>query len=183
MTTHHHQPAARPAASRFVARATLAALVALLLALASRARTPAQAAPAPVQASSETARGDHGGPAVAPPGSPARGPARWVASIHDRFDLARALADAIFIDGFYRTPASPLYDACLDRIQSRLEAAGFSSEGSSLRLLSCGGAPISRAFIERGYHMFNCPFFVSYGITESCGKLAMSMPYRVLKHL
>ncbi len=134
MTTHHHLPAARPAAHRFVARASFAALTALLLALASRARIPAQAAPAPVQASAETARGDHEGPAVAPPGSPARGPARWVASIHDRFDLARALTDAIFVDGFYRTPASPLYDACLDRIRSRLEAAGFSSEGSSLRL-------------------------------------------------
>lgn len=77
---------------------------------------------------------DHNGPAVAPAGTPARGPARWVGPLHDGFDVARALGDTIFIDGFYRTPGSPLYDACLDRIRARLEAAGFDAHEGPLRL-------------------------------------------------
>lgn len=77
----------------------------------------------------------HDGPGVAPAGNPVRGAARWVSSLHDRFDVAEALVDTVFIDGFYRTPASPLYDACLDRLRARLLAAGFSEEGEgALRL-------------------------------------------------
>ena len=134
MTIIPHQPAVGAAASRLAAGARLAALLALPLVLAPRAPGRAQDAPAPASNSAEVDLKGHVGPPVAPPGSPARGPARWVAPIHDRFDLARALGDAIFIDGFYRTPASPHYDACLDRIRARLEAAGFSAQGSALRL-------------------------------------------------
>ena len=46
----------------------------------------------------------------------------------------------------------------------------------TLRLVSCGGSPISSAFIERAFELFNCIFFVSYGMTECCGKIAMSLP-------
>ena len=124
----------RAAASRLATRARYAALMALPLALAPRASAQVQDRPTPPPTPGEAASMDHDGPAVSPPGTPARGPARWVAPLHDGFDLARALGDATFIDGFYRTPASPLYDACLDRVKARLESAGFSAEGRSLRI-------------------------------------------------
>ncbi|QDV06348.1 Peptidase family M28 [Planctomycetes bacterium Poly30] len=88
---------------------------------------------------------DHSGPAVAPPitvagrplpdeledpsaGAPAgevAGPARFTGLVYDAFDVGTALEDTLFIDGFYRTPGSPLYDAVIDRLHARLEAAGF----------------------------------------------------------
>ncbi|MFT5733576.1 MAG: hypothetical protein ACJA2W_002432 [Planctomycetota bacterium] len=68
---------------------------------------------------------DHKGPGVAPPTKDALGPARFVRHVHDAFDLGAALEDTIFIDGFYRTPGSPLYDAVLDRLYERLQSAGF----------------------------------------------------------
>lgn len=73
----------------------------------------------------------HNGPKVAPPETKMEGPARYVGKVHDAFDVARALEDTVFIDGFYRTPGSPLYDAVIDRLHARLAAAGF---GDSDRL-------------------------------------------------
>lgn len=46
---------------------------------------------------------------------------------------------------------------------------------SSLRLLSCGGSPQSRAIVMRAIALFGCEFFVSYGMTECCGKISMSI--------
>lgn len=46
---------------------------------------------------------------------------------------------------------------------------------SRLRLLSCGGSPQSAATISRAIATFGCEFFVSYGMTECCGKISMSI--------
>ena len=45
----------------------------------------------------------------------------------------------------------------------------------SLRLVSCGGAPLSKASLLRAQRLFGCEFFQSYGMTECCGKISMSM--------
>ena len=45
----------------------------------------------------------------------------------------------------------------------------------SLRLVSCGGAPLSEASVLRAHRLFGCEFFQSYGMTECCGKISMSM--------
>lgn len=46
---------------------------------------------------------------------------------------------------------------------------------SSLRLLSCGGSPQSKSIVMRAIALFGCEFFVSYGMTECCGKISMSI--------
>ena len=46
---------------------------------------------------------------------------------------------------------------------------------SSLRVLSCGGSPQSPAVIVRAISIFGCEFFLSYGMTETCGKITMSI--------
>ena len=45
----------------------------------------------------------------------------------------------------------------------------------SLRVLSCGGSPQSPAVLARAISVFGCEFFVSYGMTECCGKISMSI--------
>lgn len=50
---------------------------------------------------------------------------------------------------------------------------------SSLRLMSCGGSPQSPQVIAQAVAAFGCEFFVSYGMTECCGKISMSLlPWR-----
>ena len=49
---------------------------------------------------------------------------------------------------------------------------------SSLRLLSCGGSPLPPANVTAATAAFGCRFFVSYGMTETCGKIAVSLPRR-----
>jgi acyl-CoA synthetase (AMP-forming)/AMP-acid ligase II len=46
---------------------------------------------------------------------------------------------------------------------------------SSLRVLSCGGSPQSPAVVSRAIALFGCEFFLSYGMTECCGKISMSI--------
>ena len=46
---------------------------------------------------------------------------------------------------------------------------------SCLRVLSCGGSPQSPAVITRAIAIFGCEFFLSYGMTETCGKISMSI--------
>jgi len=46
---------------------------------------------------------------------------------------------------------------------------------SSLRLVSCGGSPLAAAVVKRAIGAFGCEFFVSYGMTECCGKISMSL--------
>ncbi|KDD72376.1 AMP-binding enzyme, partial [Helicosporidium sp. ATCC 50920] len=46
---------------------------------------------------------------------------------------------------------------------------------TSLRLVSCGGSPASPAVVRAAVALFGCEFFVSYGMTETCGKIAMSI--------
>ncbi|KAJ9444505.1 EryA1 [Diplonema papillatum] len=46
---------------------------------------------------------------------------------------------------------------------------------TSLQMLSCGGAPLNRETTLRAIAVFGCEVFQSYGMTESCGKIAMSL--------
>ena len=46
---------------------------------------------------------------------------------------------------------------------------------SSLRIMSCGGSPQSNSNIKKTISIFGCEFFVSYGMTECCGKISMSI--------
>ena len=46
---------------------------------------------------------------------------------------------------------------------------------SSLRVVSCGGSPQADSVIHRCIACFGCEFFVSYGMTECCGKISMSI--------
>ncbi len=87
--------------------------------------------PQSAEAEPSAAELEHNGPRVAPPDTGSEGPARYVPKVHDAFDIAAAMEDTVFIDGFYRTPGSPLYDKVIDRLHSRLMAAGF---GDSDRL-------------------------------------------------
>lgn len=81
----------------------------------------------------QEAAAGHIGPPVAPAAESA-GPARFVGPLYGGFDMARAMADSIYIDGFYRTPASPLYDLCLDRLAETLQGAGYGTmNGLTLR--------------------------------------------------
>ena len=45
----------------------------------------------------------------------------------------------------------------------------------NLRILSCGGAPLDNLSIKKIKQIFNCEFFISYGMTECCGKISMSI--------
>jgi acyl-CoA synthetase (AMP-forming)/AMP-acid ligase II len=42
---------------------------------------------------------------------------------------------------------------------------------SPLRILSCGGSPLAPTVVRRAVGAFGCEFFVSYGMTECCGKV------------
>ena len=46
---------------------------------------------------------------------------------------------------------------------------------SALRLVSCGGSPLAATVVSRAIATFGCEFFVSYGMTECCGKISMSL--------
>jgi acyl-CoA synthetase (AMP-forming)/AMP-acid ligase II/3-oxoacyl-(acyl-carrier-protein) synthase len=46
---------------------------------------------------------------------------------------------------------------------------------SSLRLASCGGSPLPPTTVRRAIALLGCEFFVSYGMTECCGKISMSI--------
>ncbi|DBA84018.1 TPA: hypothetical protein ACH3X1_006502 [Trebouxia sp. C0004] len=46
---------------------------------------------------------------------------------------------------------------------------------SCLRIASCGGSPLPPATVRRAIAAFGCPFFISYGMTECCGKISMSL--------
>jgi aminopeptidase YwaD len=67
----------------------------------------------------------HIGPQVAPGKT---GPARFVGPIYEHFDTKAALATLSFVDGFYRAPGNEGYNACIDHLRSRLEAAGFGTK-------------------------------------------------------
>lgn len=43
---------------------------------------------------------------------------------------------------------------------------------SSLRLVSCGGSPLAPDTARRAIAFFGCPFFQSYGLTETSGGFA-----------
>eukprot|EP00756_Hemistasia_phaeocysticola_P028773 Hpha_TRINITY_DN16192_c0_g4::TRINITY_DN16192_c0_g4_i1::g.7701::m.7701 len=53
--------------------------------------------------------------------------------------------------------------------------AASSFDLSSLQLVSCGGAPLNRETVLRAMRLFGCEFFQSYGMTECCGKISMSL--------
>eukprot|EP00963_Diacronema_lutheri_P005867 scaffold467_cov366-Pavlova_lutheri.AAC.1 len=45
----------------------------------------------------------------------------------------------------------------------------------SMRILSCGGSPLPPAVASTVIAFVGCEFFVSYGMTECCGKISMSL--------
>ncbi|KAK3277853.1 hypothetical protein CYMTET_14166 [Cymbomonas tetramitiformis] len=45
----------------------------------------------------------------------------------------------------------------------------------SLELVSCGGAPLNRVEVLRALEVLQCEFFLSYGMSECCGKITMSL--------
>ncbi|EGB12395.1 hypothetical protein AURANDRAFT_20265, partial [Aureococcus anophagefferens] len=55
------------------------------------------------------------------------------------------------------------------------DATVKAADWSSLELLSCGGAPLSRATVLDALNTFRCEFFLSYGMTECCGKISTSL--------
>lgn len=54
---------------------------------------------------------------------------------------------------------------------------------SCLRLVSSGGSPLPPATVRRAIAAFRCPFFISYGMTECCGKISMSILPKDCSHL
>ncbi|QDZ21473.1 polyketide synthase [Chloropicon primus] len=46
---------------------------------------------------------------------------------------------------------------------------------TTLRILSCGGSPLVPATVKKAIGTFGCEFFLSYGMTECCGKISMSI--------
>jgi len=73
-------------------------------------------------AATATVPSGHTGPAVA---EGSAGPARFVPALYEGFDAGRALADAAYLDGWYRTPGAEGYDLSLERLEQRLREAGF----------------------------------------------------------
>lgn len=51
----------------------------------------------------------------------------------------------------------------------------FRTDVSSLRAISCGGCPLAPVTARRALSVFGCEFFLSYGMTECCGKISMSI--------
>ena len=46
---------------------------------------------------------------------------------------------------------------------------------SAISLMSCGGAPLNRRNTIAAIQTFDCEMFLSYGMTECCGKISMSL--------
>jgi len=46
---------------------------------------------------------------------------------------------------------------------------------TSMRIFSCGGASLSSTTLNKISKIFACEFFISYGMTECCGKISMSI--------
>merc|ERR1712078_622309 len=46
---------------------------------------------------------------------------------------------------------------------------------TSLRIVSCGGSPLPPANVLTAVAHLGCQFFISYGMTETCGKISMSL--------
>lgn len=46
---------------------------------------------------------------------------------------------------------------------------------SRLRILSCGGSALDAASVDKLIQIFGCEIFMSYGMTECCGKISMSI--------
>ena len=50
----------------------------------------------------------------------------------------------------------------------------------NLRLFSCGGSTLSEIYIKKVLEYFDCKFFMSYGMTECCGKISISLVNNIL---
>lgn len=73
----------------------------------------------------------HRGPGVALGES---GPARFVPQLMEAFQPERAMGTVTYLDQFYRAPANDGYDASLDHIAKKLEAAGFGGDDPRFEL-------------------------------------------------
>ena len=109
---------ASPVSTRYARLAQLTAV--LLVACASEAKVPQdilERSPTHALVSS-----GHTGPDVAAAES---GPARFAKPLYEHFDVERAMASVRCVDGFYRSPGNDGFEAALDHVKARLEAAGF----------------------------------------------------------
>lgn len=118
-----------PSASRRLSRIGAASLV-LVGCRSFESRLPPELVQA-ATAASEVDQSWHRGPPVA---LGETGPARFAAKLHDAFRPKHALELVRFIDGFYRAPANPYYDAVIDRVAYDLRDAGFDGSDPRLRL-------------------------------------------------
>ncbi len=82
----------------------------------------------------------HSGPEVVEASS---GPARFAKALFEHFDTERAMTTVRFVDGFHREPGNDGFEASLDHVKARLQAAGFgSAEGLLLEEIQSDlGAP------------------------------------------
>ena len=87
-----------------------------------------------------------------------------------RFDAARALA-AIERERITVTNVASTMVSLMLSSSTTMQLEDL----SSLRLMSCGGAPLAPATTLRAMATLGCEFFLSYGMTECCGKIAMSL--------
>jgi hypothetical protein len=110
----------------------------------------------------------HAGPPV-PAGK--TGPARFVPSLFERFDEARALEVAAFADRFYRAPANDGYEATLDHVAERLRSAGFGArEGFELEFITTARTASAGASGERAPIPAWTPLSASVALVGSDGE-------------
>eukprot|EP01065_Artemidia_motanka_P042179 TRINITY_DN560_c0_g2_i1.p1 TRINITY_DN560_c0_g2~~TRINITY_DN560_c0_g2_i1.p1 ORF type:complete len:4401 (+),score=1555.85 TRINITY_DN560_c0_g2_i1:207-13409(+) len=73
----------------------------------------------------------------------------------------------------FRITVTNVASTMINLILSHPGADGY--DLSSMQLVSCGGAPLGRDATLRAMKLFGCEFFQSYGMTECCGKISMSL--------
>ncbi|KAJ1457678.1 hypothetical protein M885DRAFT_598854, partial [Pelagophyceae sp. CCMP2097] len=96
----------------------------------------------------------------------------WVGGAHVTLPAfsARAVADACADHG---VTVSNVAATMVILVLADPSAAAESFR--SLQLFSCGGAPLSTQTVLRAVERFGCEFFLSFGMTECCGKISMSL--------
>jgi hypothetical protein len=85
------------------------------------------------------------------------GPARFVEPVYEAFDRDAAMSVVRYMDGFYRAPANPHYDAVLERIAQELREAGFGGEDARLQLEFLQGETVSTWTPKSAELVLDCP--------------------------
>lgn len=102
------------------------------------------------------------GPHVHPTSHP---PNPFVLSVHSQLSACFAERERVSVTNFASTMVTLLVS---NPLLPQLDL-------TCLRLVSCGGSPLPPATVRRAIAAFGCPFFISYGMTECCGKISMSI--------